>query len=151
MSCPYLSVHDMVYYNNCNLWCNNVQMKSITMCHKLKRARGQVAILFHSRSIFEMNCVHWFILTHRHIIRVCQMSSKSQNGALMVVNPICWAYLLLECFPQIQIFRHFQLSWQCQSSNGYPKKNLEWNSKAEPSAICQYVCQSFLFVQPIKS
>ena len=98
MSCPYLSVHDMVYYNNCNLWCNNVQMKSITMCHKINRAMGQVAILFYVRSIFEMNCVHWFILTHRHIIRVCQMSSKSQNGALMVVNPICWAYLLLEFF-----------------------------------------------------
>ena len=31
------------------------------------------------------------------------------------------------------------------------KKNLEWNSKAEPSAICQYVCLSFLFVQPISS
>ena len=33
----------------------------------------------------------------------------------------------------------------------HSKKNLQWNSKAEPSAICQYVCQSFLFVQPIKS
>ena len=32
-----------------------------------------------------------------------------------------------------------------------PKKNLHRNSKAEPSVICQYVCQSFLFVQPIRS
>ena len=33
------------------------------------------------------------------------------------------------------------------------KKNLHRhrNSKAEPSVICQYVCQSFLFVQPIRS
>ena len=31
------------------------------------------------------------------------------------------------------------------------KKNLYRNSKAEPSVICQYVCQSFLFVQPIRS
>ena len=39
------------------------------------------------------------------------------------------------------------ISWKCPKT----KKNLEWNSKAEPSAICQYVCLSFLFVQPISS
>ena len=38
-----------------------------------------------------------------------------------------------------------QKCWVCT------KKNLYRNSKAEPSVICQYVCQSFLFVQPIRS
>ena len=35
--------------------------------------------------------------------------------------------------------------------NGKAKKNLYRNSKVESSMICPYVCQSFLFVQPIRS
>ena len=43
-------------------------------------------------------------------------------------------------------------SWQVRSDTAvFSKKNLHRNSKAEPSVICQYVCQSFLFVQPIRS
>ena len=112
----------------------------------------------------------------RHNNKLLQAEIKQQNPALFPPDPCnCQARYKPDCpIPgkcnANNVIYRAHVTWQNNNigetytgvtknfktrygahKGSFTKKNLQWNSKAEPSAICQYVCQSFLFVQPIKS
>ena len=67
-------------------------------------------------------------------------------------NDVKLSVLLIKFLKKIFLLLWRTYKWlELFSLKTTSKKNLHRNSKAEPSVICQYVCQSFLFVQPIRS